>query len=281
MLAENALNFMLFQYGYLGRENIYEYWMENKNGFIGFINKFTPGLLSSPDILDAFEAKVRWKSPIGSLMAEEVRRQVRHLRQSELNLEDLTILYGKERYKLKEFTDKHELRTASNRTHDLRGISILNTTFKGCVLKDADLSFACLDGNTFEQGRFDNCHLSQSTIRRSVLETVCFDSQTTINRLELNKSTLKQVAFEGDCQHLKFSPLKGRHSLDLLWDLDSKYPRYTFIENSSCRKSEPSMDALMVQQKVIQSARAIQNEKSRHRIVHVVPLIMEMSQIKY
>ena len=158
MLMDTKINFLLFKYGYQGRQNIFEYWMENKDAFTAYMSKRDPELLENRLIIEEFETMVRWRSPIGTLLAESIRAHMRRLSLETISdFLDLKIKYGKEYFGLHDLYERHPMSNSPCQGLDLRGISIIRLEVKNTKLEGIDFSYACFDRMTFENVDFINC----------------------------------------------------------------------------------------------------------------------------
>lgn len=233
MLAKNAINYWLFKFGYLGRENIFEYWTENKKELLDRLNY--SGEVSSEKnyILEAFEAKVRWQSPVGVLMAEEIRRAIRRKNKNQIfDFSKICVKYGRDIISLKEFTDSYPVGEIREELIDLRGLSVIRSEISEIVFSNVDLSYGCFDSTKFKSIKFDNCKLFQVTFCDSVFEGCSFDSQCLIDSVDFSRAILN-CEFEGIINKPVIAPLKWRYLFYVLCTDEHVWPPYTVVESKS------------------------------------------------
>lgn len=213
MLAENVLNEKLFEFGYLGRENIYDYWSEHKDTFMKFLEKSNPRILNDKVTLESFESKIRWKSPAGMDLMEQVKHAFKQRSDLEMNhFENIKI----------DFDARKKI--------DLRGISFIKVHIEKIKISNVDFSYACFDGSILKEVVFENCVFNDVTFRESTLENCHFVKGTILERVNI-RNAFVHIHSDNSLKKVQFSPIKISHAHDCLFHKETKWIPYTRIDH--------------------------------------------------
>ena len=227
------INFLLFKYGYQGRQNIFEYWMENKDAFTAYMSKRDPELIENRLIIEEFETKVRWRSPIGTLLAESIRAHLRRVSiETIYDLLELRIKYGKEYFGLKDLYEKHPMSNSECDRLDLRGISVIRLEVKNAKLEEIDFSYACFDRMVFENVDFINCKFFYTQFSDVKLINCRFDARCEVEQT-IFTSTLIGASFLCDVINPIFSKFKRKYIIDMLFSPDAVWKPYSEVTDAS------------------------------------------------
>lgn len=282
MLAENPINYWLFQYGYLGRENIYEFWIEHRERFLQFIEKRCPDILLNPDVLEAFEMKVRWKSPLGMNFQDAIHMVIRTSRPGEtVPLENISIRYGKRIYGLRGYLELHRQDASDGQFLDLRGICLLKVIGCGVTLDGIDFTYACLDGAYLEHIDFCDCNFKNMTMRDVILKNCRLSGMVMWDGVDVSDSYF-DLKSESPLGKTRLSRIEWYHASDLLIRADEKWLPYTITTESSKDLAfmyEQDESEFRRQWSIIESAQAIKRNEGIGQVLVTSKLMHDI--IKY
>ncbi len=212
MLVLNPLNELLFKYGYEGKENIYEFWIENKEEAIQFFYKKAKKLMKNKLVYMDFEIKMRWCSPMGMQLKYEVKEAIKN--GHDINkeyMDEFSFYYDGRNQRLVDFINTHPLDWCEDNIKqvDLRGISLVRLKAKGNYLKDIDLSFASFDGSDFHSLSFENCNLQQTRFCRIHFEQVDFRKNCKMHNTDFSDSII-DARFDCSIEGIKVTHAKEK-----------------------------------------------------------------------
>lgn len=179
MLILNPVYKELFRLGYKGRENTYMYWKRNEAEILRHLAMNRPDLIENHEVMRAFYAKLRWRSPIGMLLAFEISRVIPKLQSGlKTDLTDISVEYGKKPYSIGDFSKLHPVPHSGqvgcvnilpSKGTDLRGLSMYCLEFANLEFVGIDFSYAVINCSELERIRFTDCIMRKMEIRRSEL----------------------------------------------------------------------------------------------------------------
>lgn len=174
MLINSPVTAYMYKIGYVGVEDIYDYWCDNKDRISnGYRLKYKRR--DTEDDLKSFRLKVRWASYYGFSIRMVIERMLRTHKGQEM---DFKVINGSFRDPAKGIDHFSETTLeASDRVYDhcLQGISIINRQMVGTTFKDVDFSYAAFDGTVMNGVRFINCNFHRTSFRGARLEACRFD----------------------------------------------------------------------------------------------------------
>jgi len=233
VISENPLNYLLFKYGYLGRVNLFEYWTENRTDFLKFVSNYAPEVLHTDVYLEDFEAKVRWRSPIGALLVEEIRNIFRKTTAGNpIDLKQVTILYGKKKFTLQDFNRLHPCSSNNNNHINIRGISLIKSNLSGVIITGIDMTYAIFNRSQFVNTYFEDCNLSYASFDGSHIDGCNFNASCVLKFVNFRNAYVC-AQFHADIEGPILSPLKKKHVFDMMIDMESLWKPYTEIWGNS------------------------------------------------
>jgi len=275
MLLENPFNYLLFQYGYDGKDNIYEYWIENKEELLKYFNRRAYNILNKTNYLEQFELKVRWSSPIGALVKFEIRKFIRQNRAGLIvDFKKFNMKYGKHMLNLDEFyklypCDKYKV---SDDKIDLRGISLIGENIKDVTFENVDLRYASLDSSIITNVCFTGCKLDYVRFCRSELIDCVFDEYTSIDYIDLSDAYIRAVV-KTPLREPIITRIHRCNLIDILMPDDQFWRTYTEVWGSSfpqhCEKKS-LCEYIFRLQRVLEQAYSLRNKSVLVRISFII-----------
>ncbi len=234
MLVDNLIYKELFYLGYKGRENTYTYWIKNKDKVLTSIMKENPKFLENPMHLDAFEAKVRWKSPIGLLFLYEISRRINLMAHEKLDFQTMSIEYGKETLTLADFNRLYPLSSDeySNGRFDIRGVSLIRLNMNGLALSDLDMRYSTLCNIDMSTCTFENCCMNRASLIRSMVDDTHFSSSCILYEVDFSDTYLG-CQFDAKIVQPKISHLKTRDLKRIIAGFNLRWRAFTEIADDS------------------------------------------------
>lgn len=234
MLAMNPICKELYRYGYDGRQNILEYWTENKNDILAYLKRRNPEILNKSYFLDDFEAKVRWRSHVGIMLTLETYRILRKSQKDQkLDFKDVHVKVGPRKWGFDDFSHQWPLRgELKHGKTDLRGISILRYDIKNLSLENLDLRYASFDSTMFEHVRFINTNCDYTRFCRGGLKDCYFNEGSSLDEIDVSDTYIDAVftkAFENPI----FTSLKRKDAAGIFAGMNAKWRSYSEISSSS------------------------------------------------
>lgn len=231
MLIKNPLTTYLYDHGYNGIENIYEYWLGNKVDIIKSYSRVYPERNISKD-LESFEFKIRWACPFGLFIRLAVERLIRISKNTELKLDDIRIRYDGKQASIKDFADFSLGKNKEHHLTDLRGASIVSKTFENVTIKNVDFSHGALDSCEFISVKFEGCRFDKTSFTHCRLIDCSFSKDCYFDN---NDFTGAMIDSEFNCSII--DPIIGYMGtlalMALKRNIDNSYLDYTVIKNDS------------------------------------------------
>jgi len=195
MVPYKKIERQLRKLGYTKNDNISDFWFENKD-------RLMPIIYGKGHHNEQFSKQVRWKSEIGEVCQEAVRKYInlkikehRDKRFNDFDREEFhrnlkdpkyknnfiisTDLYCNIDFKDFTFNYKNEALTINDfeylfpgaRTNytDLTGIDLSGVKLEDCVFKNVSFSLSKFDNSYFHQVIFENCHLGYCSFKNAHL----------------------------------------------------------------------------------------------------------------
>ncbi len=233
MLVRNPLTTYLYEHGYNGIDNIYNYWLDHKKDILSSYKlKFKSAKSSFHDV-DAFKYKVRWGSHRGMFIRLALDRLLRESKPgTQLGLKDMKAKIGRTLFTIDDFSQITMANDSVAPLIDLRGISIISKTFGKVVISDVDFSYAALDRCTFDQVTFINCRFYHTSFRHCILTNSTFDASCHVDGVDFSN-----IRFNGDMKCKVFKPKITSMNRSDYWrykrERESRYIRYSKITSPS------------------------------------------------
>ena len=166
MLVHNPVTQYLYEDGYGGIEDIYDYWVRNEARIIeGYRKKNRRNQRDVDEDLKAFRLKVRWMSYYGFSIRILIDKM---LRKSSHGVLDFGLLNGMFRNKQKGLDHFSRATLEAHEVADrqcLQGLSLINRQLSDVVVKDVDFSYAALNGSQFHKVIFSNCIFDHTSLK--------------------------------------------------------------------------------------------------------------------
>ncbi len=233
MISNNPINRILFLNGYLGRINIYEYWTEHKTDLIKYMQANAPTLLEDRCVLESFEAMVRWRSPIGALLVEEIRNVFRKsVAGTTITLNNMRVAYGKKNYTLKQFNEMYPCGHSNSSHSNIRGISLIKSDLYQVTLSNIDMTYVSFNRSHFESCSFNNCSLDYARFDGVEFNKVSFDGRCSLSQVSFIDAYI-DATFDTPIDQPQLSSLKRKHIFDILIDNESLWKTYSEILGDS------------------------------------------------
>lgn len=274
-MINNPINYMLFKYGYTGKENIYEFWMENKDDFIFYLQKSAPRIAKNQLLFLSFEAKVRWCSPYGIQFTNEIREIIQnHTIDKPINFNSLSIKCGNINMTLKSFLEDHPVGNSYKGLFDLRGIKILRVALDSINFKDIDFSYARFDDSKFYNVNFSNCRLEYTSFNGSKLHQCNFNDLCIIENIDISNAYV-DVDIKCKIGEIELSRINCSHISYLLSKKEYKWLPFTLFENinfiENCKENK-TLIYINNQYTIINYIKKYNSIKLLHRIM-ITPII--------
>lgn len=247
MLVCNPIYKELFNIGYKGRENPYMYWKRNENRFFEHLKEKRKDLLDDVNIVKAFHAKLRWRSPIGMLLAFELSRIIPKFEtgtQTDLLL--VKVEYGKTFYTLSDFStlypvrckmDIDDIQSACDTFEsvdgtDVRGLGLYWLNVVNLAFKNTDFRYATISCSELKNVRFSKCRMDFMEIRRSELTHSFIDEYCTLANVDLT-DTLVEVEFKCKIINPVVSRVRKKDVRKLLIGYNPRWRAFTEVRGDS------------------------------------------------
>lgn len=257
MLVHNPIYKELFKTGYKGRENAYMYWKRNELEFFKHLENHRKDLLQNVDLVKAFHAKIRWRSPIGMLLSFELSRLIPKISAgTRTDLSYVKVEYGKKPYSISDFSELHPVRdnmnvmletpngqsnkftSYSDRTSerpngtDLRGLGLYALEIKNLNLSKIDFKYATINCSELESVYFESCHMDFMEIRRSELINCGFDEGCVLNYPNFT-DTLLDTMFKCSVKDPVISKIRKKDVRKLLIGYNPRWRAFTEVRGKS------------------------------------------------
>lgn len=240
MPGRNPIESLLYDYDYDGRDNMYEYWVKNRQDFLSFIDSKKIKGKYNKKHLEAFEYKVRWASHYG--LWYRLFIEIFTIKGGEFKgFDKIPLRYAGKDITINDFIDKISNYVDKCQRTDLRGLNLLDYNFNGYVIENVDFSFAALDYTTFENCVFKNCIFNNTSFYRCKIINCTFHKSCKFFNNNFNKAL---VSGRFDCL-IDFPRIKLPNIFDrvrMLFKTDAYPLNYTkivsqsFVENCDGRE---------------------------------------------
>lgn len=229
MLVRNPITPQLYNHGYNGIDNIYDYWMAYREEIIEIIKK--KKRIQLPTDLDAFEYKIRWATFYGLWFRFYIRMHLRTPRDV-IEFNKIPIKFGTMTMVLPDYIDDISTLVDKSELVDLRGLSLISYNFKNTVIRDVDFSYGALDSSLFENVSFYNCRFTHTSFSGAKLIGCTFDQSCTFSH---NDFTNMHLEAKFDCYVLKpeIRKPKGLDKIRIKLNRETKFLQYTKIVGES------------------------------------------------
>ncbi|WP_105615342.1 pentapeptide repeat-containing protein [Vallitalea okinawensis] len=281
MLVSNPIISVLFEYGYDGTENIFEYWVEHKSEIIDYIRNEKPSLLLNSRFLEEFEMKVRWGSHLGVLTKFQMRKVFRKAEEGAiLDFKDIGFTYGHHRYSFDDLGTVHSFNDSgdSNKT-DFRGISILKNSIKNVTIKNADLSYASMDDTSFINVSFHNCNFNHARFCNAELIDCTFDNQCSLNYTNFSSAFIRAV-FDVPIVQPTLTKIHKSDIWDILSRRDPRWRNFTEVWGISfyeqCQMENEDISQYIPNlQKLLDKTNESKNANWLERLAYKIQLLLK------
>lgn len=234
MLINNRIYRELYNFGYKGRQNPYEFWKKKKDDVLEYLRFGNPTLIDDKYQLDAFEAKVRWRSPIGTLLAFEIQKRLsKYTINTISDISEIRVKYGEKMYSIDDFNRLHPLSNTDSRVKtDIRGISIIHTDIESFNFKEVDFRYASINSCICKNVEFQACRMDYMTLNRSEFRECYFDNRCSMYSVDFSDSLLKSD-FRCPIEEPIISYLENKDARRILLGFDQRWRAFTEIEGST------------------------------------------------
>jgi len=273
MLINNRIYHELYNFGYKERQNPFEFWNKRKEDVLEYLMYNDPKLIDNRYQLDAFEAKVRWRSPIGTLLAIEIQKRLsRYTLNTISDISEIEIKYGKKMYSIDDFNKLHPLSNSDSKIKtDIRGISIIHTDMESFNFEGVDFRYASINSCICKNVKFESCRMDYMTLNRSEFRECYFENGCSMYSVDFSDSLLKSD-FRCQIEDPIISYLENKDMRHILLGFDSRWRTFTEIDGNSfvqnCNNVKLNRYILKKQNK-IEELYNIQNGSVLPRVVSV------------
>lgn len=194
MLINNPVTRFLYKFGYLGVQDIDEYWHKYEDAITAAYIAGCKGRDAQEDLC-AFRLKVRWASYYGYSIRMVIQTMLRTQTDQTLDFKAINGMFRDPTMGIDHFTEM--TLEASDRTYEncLQGISIINRKVQGVTFENVDFSYAALDGTVFNGVQFINCKFHKTSFRDVKLRDCTFDAFCVLSYNDF-RQTLIDAAFD-------------------------------------------------------------------------------------
>lgn len=277
MLINNRIYRELFKFGYKGRQNPYEFWIKHKDEILLYIRNKDLKLIDNKYELDAFEAKVRWRSPIGTLLAFEIQKRISKYTINIIDdISEVRVKYGKKMYSIDDFNEIHPLPNRDfNMETDIRGISIIHTDIEKFDFQNVDFRYASINSCICNNIEFRSCRMDSMTLSRSEFVDCNFDKGCSLFSVDFTDSLLKSE-FKCKIEEPIISYLDKKDKIFILLGADPRWRAFTeilgdsFIKNSN---NDRLNSYILDKQSQIEELYSIQNDRITKRVASIIKYI--------
>lgn len=273
MLINNRIYRELYNFGYKGRQNPFEFWNNRKEDVLEYLRHHDPKLIDDRYQLDAFEAKVRWRSPIGALLVFEIQKRLsKYTLNTISDISEIEIKYGKNMYSIDDFNELYPLSNADSKIKtDIRGISIIHTDMESLNFEGVDFRYASINSCICKNVEFESCRMDYMTLNRSEFRDCYFENGCSMYSVDFSDSLLKSD-FRCQIEDPIISYLENKDMRHILLGFDSRWRAFTEIDGNSfvqnCNNVKLNRYILKKQNK-IEELYNIQNGSVLPRVVSV------------
>lgn len=229
MLVKNPITPQLYKYGYNGIDNVYDYWITYREELMPILKRKKQ--ITFPDDLIAFEHKIRWATFYGLWFRFYIRMHLREPKRI-LDFNDIPIKFGQMVVVLSDFIDDISFLVEPCDITDLRGLSLINYTFKDRVIENVDFSYGALDSSKFENVSFRNCRFHGTSFVGVKIKNCCFDDLCLMSHNDFTNAFI-----DGDFQCTIDRPkIKKPNLFDvirLMFDKEPLFLQHTQIKNNT------------------------------------------------
>lgn len=172
-MERNPIESLLYDYDYDGRDNMYEYWMENRRDFLAYIDNPKLQKKYNAKHLEAFEYSVRWASHYGLFYRLYI--EIFIIKGFEFKgFDKIPMIFSGQKMTLDSFINKISKHVDKCQKTDLRGLNLIDYHFKDYVIENVDFSYADLSYTTFENCHFKNCIFDKTSFYRGKIINSAF-----------------------------------------------------------------------------------------------------------
>ncbi len=240
-LVRNPLYRFLFKCGYVGTEDLHEYWMKNQ-ARITRLYKKRVDKQSFDEHMTEFKHKIIWSTCLGIFLRFEIKKYLRINRFVKTNFSQIKTVYGDDRLSILEFNDKYNKMKKISRT-DLRGTALIKANFKDIEVYNVNFDYSSLDGCTFENAIFRNCSFKYTSFTGTKIIDSTFDKECTFYKSKFYNAVIKSE-FHCEMAEVIIIPMKQKIITTKIVIHNLKYPEFTVIVSPSfVRKSNDKLIA--------------------------------------
>lgn len=231
MALKNPVESLLYDFGYDGRENLYEFWNEYRQEFIQFLSSPKAKKYYTKEQLDAFNLQVRWASHYGIFYRLYI--EIFFIKAYEFEgFDNIPMVFSGRKLKLNDFIGEISTDIKPIQKIDLRGIYLIDYSFENLVIENVDFSYANLDYTQFKKCQFKNCIFNNTSFYRAEIINCHFDKTCKFNNNDFVRANIDS-AFDCliDLPKIKMPKLLG--SIKMFLNMESYPLNYTRISSQS------------------------------------------------
>jgi len=229
-LNRNPLYRFLFKCGYLGTEDLYEYWIKNESKIIKLYKQEVDSTTFEEDVIE-FKHKVIWSTCLGIFLRFEIKKYLRCNIDNKTDFSHVTTVYGDDTLSISEFNDRYNKMERISIT-DLRGTAIIKANFNNVEVYNVNFDYASLDGCTFDNVTFINCSFKSTNFSGTKIIDSTFDKDCTFYKNKFYNAVIK-AEFNSDLIEVDIIKMKQKIITDKRIISNLKYPSYTVIISPS------------------------------------------------
>lgn len=246
-LNRNPLYRFLFKCGYLGTEDLYEYWIKNQTRILTLYEQTVDSKTFDEDVTE-FKHKVIWSTCLGIFLRFEIKKYLRCNTEIKTDFSHVTTVYGDDILSITDINDKYNKMGRISKT-DLRGTAIIKANFNNVEVFHVNFDYASLDGCTFDNVTFKNCSFKFTNFSGTKLIDSIFDKDCTFYKNKFYNAVIK-AEFNSELIDVDIIQMKQKIITDKRIISNLKYPNYTVIISPSFVSN--SNDVLIAKQYIKQ-----------------------------
>jgi hypothetical protein len=229
-LNRNPLYRFLFRCGYVGTEDLYEYWIKNQTKILRLYKEKVDKKSFDKDTTE-FKHKVIWSTYLGIFLRFEIKKYLRLSTNIKTNFSHIKTVYGDQLLTIVDFNDTYNKMENTSKT-DLRGTALIKANFKNLEVYNVDFNYASLDGCTFENVTFSNCSFNYTSFTGSKIIDSTFNKECTFIKSTFYNTVIKSK-FHCNIVDVDIIPMRQKIITNRRMIYNIKYPSYTLILSHS------------------------------------------------
>lgn len=231
MLVQNPIVNTIYEHGYDGMDEMFQYWSDHHDNLIDLINKNPFNNFNLPMDLIELEHKIRWASIFGIWFRLYIKISLRKMGE-DFRFEDIITSFGKSEYSFDDIIRNVSEFVEDTDYIDLRGISLLKLRMENLVISHTDFSYCSFDWSMFKNVTFIDCCFDRTSFYRTDFINCSFDEDCVFKNNDFSKAIVDSE-FHSEIKSPVIIPATFKTKVKYLVLGNPKFLDYTVVQGSS------------------------------------------------